>query len=131
MNISKNQFEILSYIEREGGRKITQRELADRTRLSLGLANRTLGELEELGLVSFNPKKEIQVTKNGLEALDIRSKPDWKLEGFEGADLYVAAGIPEKDGFFLGKKQLLEAELSEENIEKTTAFLAGLEKILR
>lgn len=70
MNISKNQFEILSYIEREGGRKITQRELADRTRLSLGLANRTLGELEELGLVSFNPKKEIQVTKNGLEALE-------------------------------------------------------------
>ena len=69
--------------------------------------------------------------ENGLEALDIRSKPDWKLEGFEGADLYVAAGRPEKDGFFLGKKQLLEAELSEENIEKTTAFLAGLEKILR
>lgn len=31
MNINKNQFEILSYIEREGGRKITQRELADRT----------------------------------------------------------------------------------------------------
>ena len=70
MNISKNQVEILSYIEREGGRKITQRELADRTRLSLGLANRTLGELEELGLVSFNSKKEIQVTKNGLEALE-------------------------------------------------------------
>ena len=70
MNISKNQFEILSYIEREGGRKITQRELAERTCLSLGLANRTLGELDELGLVSFNSKKEIQVTKNGLEALE-------------------------------------------------------------
>ena len=70
MNINKNQFEILSYIEREGGRKITQRELADRTRLSLGLANRTLGELDNLGLVSFNAKKEIQVTKSGLEALE-------------------------------------------------------------
>lgn len=70
MNINKNQFELLSYIERNGGRKITQRELAERTRLSLGLANRTLGELEDFGLVSFNAKKDIQVTKNGLEALE-------------------------------------------------------------
>ncbi len=56
MNISKNQFEVLVYIEREGGKKITQRAIADDTHLSLGVVNRVLGELNELGLISVNSK---------------------------------------------------------------------------
>ena len=51
MNINKTQFEILVYIEREGGRKLSQREIAEKTGLSLGTVNKTLAELASLGLV--------------------------------------------------------------------------------
>lgn len=70
MNITKNQFEILSLIEREGGRKLPQREIADSLHCSLGLANKTFGELEDMGLIGVNAKKEVQVTKLGLDALE-------------------------------------------------------------
>ena len=70
MNITQNQFEVLAFIEREGGKKLTQREIADGTRFSLGLTNRAFGELMDLGLVQTNPKKEVQITKLGLESLE-------------------------------------------------------------
>ena len=70
MNISKNQFEVLVYIEREGGKKITQRAIADDTHLSLGVVNRVLGELNELGLISVNSKKALQITRTGLDSLE-------------------------------------------------------------
>ncbi|HIR96966.1 MAG TPA: hypothetical protein IAD39_03770 [Candidatus Merdisoma faecalis] len=69
--------------------------------------------------------------ENGIEALDIRTKPDWKLEYFEDSDLYLLAGTPGKSGFCLDRKRLSQIELSEENIDKAAAFLSGLEKILR
>ena len=58
------------YIEREGGKKITQRAVADDTHLSLGVVNRVLGELNELGLVSVNSKKALQITRTGLDSLE-------------------------------------------------------------
>ena len=70
MNITHNQFELLSFIEREGGRKMAQREVAEKVRFSLGLTNKVLGELLELGLIQSNPKKELQITKLGLDALE-------------------------------------------------------------
>lgn len=70
MNISKNQFEVLAFIEREGGRKITQREIADATRFSLGTTNKAFGELEELGLIAMDGQKKVQITKQGLYALE-------------------------------------------------------------
>ena len=70
MNINKAQFEVLSVIEREGGRKLSQREIADLTRLSLGSVNKVLVELNTMGLVSSNSKKELQITGPGLEALE-------------------------------------------------------------
>lgn len=70
MNINKNQFEILSFIEREGGKKLPQRQIAEETRLSLGVVNKTLSELMELGLASINVKRELQITDRGLDALE-------------------------------------------------------------
>ncbi len=69
MNINKPQFEVLVYVESEGGKKLPQRKIADETHLSLGAVNKALLELHELGLLSQNDKKEIQITKLGLEAL--------------------------------------------------------------
>lgn len=70
MNITKNQFAVLAYVEREGGKKITQRQLADTTQLSLGAVNKTVTELTNLGAIATNDKKEVQITRVGLEALE-------------------------------------------------------------
>lgn len=70
MNIKKNEFEILSYIEREGGKKLPQRKIADDTMLSLGMVNKSLAELGEMGLIRQTDKKELQITKLGMEALE-------------------------------------------------------------
>lgn len=70
MNINKNQFEVLSYIERESGRKLSQRQLAEGTHLSLGTVNKVYLELEELGLIVQRESKELWVTKQGLDVLE-------------------------------------------------------------
>lgn len=70
MNINQNQFEILVYVEREGGKKIPQRQMAEGTKLSLGVVNKTLSELVSFGLVTVDEDREIQITKTGLDALE-------------------------------------------------------------
>ena len=70
MKINKNQFELLSFIEREGGKKLPQRQIAEEIRFSLGAVNKTLSELLELGLASMNDKRELQITDSGLDALE-------------------------------------------------------------
>lgn len=70
MNINQNQFEILVYVEREGGKKITQRQMAEGTKLSLGVVNKTLSELMSFGLVTVDEDREVQITKTGLDALE-------------------------------------------------------------
>ena len=70
MNINKNQFEILCFIEREGGRKVSQLEIADEVHFSLGLVNKVLSELTQAGLISVSEQKELQVTRQGLDALE-------------------------------------------------------------
>lgn len=64
MNLTKTQFDILTQLERRSGR-MTQRELADVTKRSLGTVNKTLGELQKLGFV-----EDSVVTKSGLQALE-------------------------------------------------------------
>ena len=70
MNINKTQFEVLVFIEREGGRKLSQLAIADKTGISLGSVNKTLAELTSLGLVAVNAKKRTQITRQELEALE-------------------------------------------------------------
>ena len=57
-------------MEREGGKKITQRQMAEGTKLSLGVVNKTLSELVSFGLVTVDEDREIQITKTGLDALE-------------------------------------------------------------
>lgn len=70
MNITKDQFEILTFIEREGGRAITQTEFAENLHVSVKTVSKTMKEVEEIGLVERSHKKELQITKAGLEALE-------------------------------------------------------------
>lgn len=70
MKINKNQFEVLSYIEKEGGKKISQRQMSEELHLAPGTVNKVYAELEELGLVAWRTNKEIRITGQGLDVLE-------------------------------------------------------------
>lgn len=68
--MNRNQFELLSIVEREGERKLTQRHIAEETGMSLGIVNKTLKEALEKSLIHIDEKRQIQITKIGLEQLE-------------------------------------------------------------
>lgn len=70
MKISKNQFEILVYVEKNNDKKITQRELAKKTNLSLGLINKSISELLEKKYILVDDKKNMTITNDGLKSLE-------------------------------------------------------------
>lgn len=65
MNITYNEFEVLTCIEREK-RKLSQREIAKLTDLSLGTVNKVIVDLQNRGLVTTDSF----ITENGLNALE-------------------------------------------------------------
>lgn len=65
MELTYNQFEILTIIEREKS-KLSQRNLADLSGLSLGTVNKTVSELLNENLIDNNNI----ITKEGLEKLE-------------------------------------------------------------
>ena len=68
--MNRNQFELLSLIEREGKKKLTQRYMAEETGMSLGMVNKTLKEAVQEKLIGVDEKKEIWITNLGLEQLE-------------------------------------------------------------
>ena len=70
MNLTLNQFEVLTFIEREQDKKITQRTIAQKCHISLGITNRTLVELQELELVKVQDDSKYMVTLKGYEWLE-------------------------------------------------------------
>ena len=67
--LSKNQFEILVYIEKNNNQKISQREIASSTNLSLGTVNKAISELIQLNLIDIVEEKTF-ITNKGYEALE-------------------------------------------------------------
>lgn len=65
MELTRKQFDILTYLESNTGAEITQRELAKGTGMSLGSANKILTQLVALEYVD-----ECAITHQGLVALD-------------------------------------------------------------
>ena len=68
MKLSRNQFEILSCLERNKNGKVSQRLLAGETGLSVGTVNSVISELDELNFVKKD--KNIILTMDGLNALE-------------------------------------------------------------
>ena len=68
MKLSRNQFEILSCLERNKNGKVSQRLLAGETGLSVGTVNSVISELDELNFVKKD--KNIILTMEGLNALE-------------------------------------------------------------
>lgn len=65
MNITYNEFEVLTCIEREK-RKLSQREIAKLTNLSLGTVNKVIVDLQNRGLVTMDSF----ITERGLNVLE-------------------------------------------------------------
>lgn len=70
MELTYNQFEVLTWIERRQDQKHPQREVARQCRISLGIANKTLAELRELGLLEELGNSKYAVTGKGYEWLE-------------------------------------------------------------
>ena len=70
MNLTLNQFEVLTYIEKKQDEKITQRDISKKCRLSLGNANKVLAELQEQELVKTIDGTGYTVTLKGYEWLE-------------------------------------------------------------
>lgn len=64
MNITYNEFQILTYIEKEN-RELSQREISKATNLSLGTVNKTITNLLERKLIN----EDNLITKEGLNSL--------------------------------------------------------------
>ena len=71
MNLTLNQFEVLTFIERKQDEKLTQRDIANACELSLGTTNKLISELFDLELVSKgNDETPYNVTLKGYEWLE-------------------------------------------------------------
>lgn len=64
--ITKNQFEVLVTLDQEKDSPVTQRRLGELLELSVGTVNKTLAELEELGLID----NKYAVSEEGYAALE-------------------------------------------------------------
>lgn len=70
MNITKEQFEVLAYVEREGGKFLSQSKIAEEVHYSVRNVSKILKEIETMGLIKQEEKRVLQITKMGLEALE-------------------------------------------------------------
>lgn len=70
MNLTLNQFEVLVIIEQHKDQKISQREIAKRLGVSLGVINKTLVELTDNELVLSKANSHYEVTLKGYETLE-------------------------------------------------------------
>lgn len=70
MLINNNQFEILVCLDKNKDQKLLQREIANKTNLSLGTVNKVLSELNSNGLIEPDNKLGVVITKKGYEALE-------------------------------------------------------------
>lgn len=70
MNLTLNQFETLVYIERHQNDKCTQRRLAKKLDLSLGVINKTLTELQDSEVIKTRGSSMYDVTLKGYEVLE-------------------------------------------------------------
>ena len=70
MELTKKEFELLAYIEKFSGEKLSQRRLAQGSGCSLGVVNRLLSDFPERGWVGVGEDKTLAITEAGLAALE-------------------------------------------------------------
>lgn len=68
--LTRYQFELLTYIDKNGKKKYSQRTLSDMLAISLGTINKTLAELQEYNYLQLDVNNEFSVTEDGYKALE-------------------------------------------------------------
>lgn len=70
MELNRYQFDVLTFFEKNGSSKYTQRFLADKLKVSVGMINKTLDELKNQGALQVNLNMETSITEEGLKLLE-------------------------------------------------------------
>ena len=70
MELNRFQFDILTYFEKNGKKRCTQRFLSDTLKISVGTVNKTLDDLKEMGALQVSVNLEISITEEGLKLLE-------------------------------------------------------------
>ncbi|MDE6583954.1 MAG: ABC transporter permease subunit, partial [Anaeroplasmataceae bacterium] len=68
--LTRYQFDLLTYIDKNGKKKYSQRNLADMLTISLGTINKTIVELQELNYLQIDTNNEMSITEIGYKALE-------------------------------------------------------------
>ncbi|MGM9970427.1 MAG: ABC transporter permease subunit [Anaeroplasma sp.] len=70
MEINKYQFDLLTFLEKNGSNKYTQRYLSDMLTISLGTINKEVNYCQELGFIQIDSDGKMQITEKGLKVLE-------------------------------------------------------------
>ena len=70
MELTRYQFELLTFLERNGKNRYSQRYLSDMLTFSLGNVNKLLKELYEKNFIELDSKQELSLTDAGYKALE-------------------------------------------------------------
>lgn len=70
MDLSRYQFDLLTYIESHQGKPLTQRQIADGITLSLGTVNKLINQFEEDDVIIIRSSREIEITDKGMKLLE-------------------------------------------------------------
>ena len=70
MELSLYQFELLTFLEKNGKKRYSQRYLSDTLTLSLGTVNKLLNQVFELGFAELDSGNNLCITDKGLKVLE-------------------------------------------------------------
>jgi len=70
MPLSRFQFDLLTFFERKGPGKFTQRQLADSLTISVGLVNKMMKDFQEDGVIQISEDKTLSLTDKGLKLIE-------------------------------------------------------------
>lgn len=70
MELNRYQFELLTYLERNGVKKYSQRTLSDDLAVSLGTINKEVNFCLESNFIQMNANGELGLTENGYKVLE-------------------------------------------------------------
>ena len=70
MALTRFEFDLLTYLERMGPGKYTQRKLADDLTVSVGLVNKMLKQCEEANMIQISEDRLVSITEHGLKLLE-------------------------------------------------------------
>ena len=70
MELSLYQFELLTFLEKNGKKRYSQRYLSDTLTLSLGTVNKLLNQIFDLNYAELDKDNNLSITEKGLKALE-------------------------------------------------------------